>query len=87
MGVKLDAAAPATRLLTTYLDTLARVRPGLDAAAVSAARTAALVLLVGALRADSGACSAEAVRPALRASIERYIEHHLRDGEVTLRAH
>jgi AraC-like DNA-binding protein len=82
-GVKLDAAAPATRLLTTYLDTLSQVLPGLDSPAVSAARTAALVLLVGALRADSAACSAETVRPALRASIERYIERHLLAGTVT----
>jgi AraC-like DNA-binding protein len=82
-GVKLDPSAPATRLLTTYLDTLAQVLPGLDTPAVSAARTAALVLLVGALRADSDACSAEMVRPALRASIERYIERHLLGGTVT----
>jgi AraC-like DNA-binding protein len=82
-GVKLDPSAPATRLLTTYLDTLAQVLPGLDAPAVSAARTAALGLLVGALRADSDACSAEMVRPALRASIERYIERHLLGGTVT----
>jgi AraC-like DNA-binding protein len=82
-GVKLDPSAPATRLLTTYLDTLARVLPGLDSPAVSAARTAAMVLLVGALRADSDACSAEMVRPALRVSIERYIERHLLGGTVT----
>ena len=82
-GVKLDAAAPATRLLTTYLDTLSQVLPQLDSPAVSAARTAALALLVGALRADSDACSAEMVRPALRTSIERYIERHLLGGTLT----
>jgi AraC-like DNA-binding protein len=82
-GVKLGAAAPATRLLTTYLDTLSQVLPELDSPAVSAARTATLALLVGALRADSDACSAEMVRPALRASIERYIERHLLGGTVT----
>jgi AraC-like DNA-binding protein len=82
-GVKLDAAAPATRLLMTYLDTLTQVLPGLDSPAVSAARNAALALLVGALRADSDACSAEMVRPALRASIERYIERNLLGGTVT----
>jgi AraC-like DNA-binding protein len=82
-GVQLNAAGPATRLLTTYLDTLSQVLPGLDSPAVSAARTAALGLLVGALRADSDACSAEMVRPALRASIERYIERHLLGGTVT----
>ncbi|MDT5279537.1 MAG: AraC family transcriptional regulator, positive regulator of tynA and feaB [Mycobacterium sp.] len=82
-GVRLDGTAPATRLLTTYLDTLTQLLPGLDSAAASAARTAALVLLVGALRSDSDVSSAEIVRPALRASIEQYIERHLLDGAVT----
>ncbi|MDT5238364.1 MAG: AraC family transcriptional regulator, positive regulator of tynA and feaB [Mycobacterium sp.] len=82
-GVKLDAAAPATRLLTTYLDTLNQVLPELDSVGVSAARTAALVLLTGALRSESNVCSAELAQPALRASIERYIERHLLDGTVT----
>jgi AraC family transcriptional activator of tynA and feaB len=82
-GIKLDRTAPATRLLTTYLDTLSQVLPGLDSAAISAARAAALVLLVGALRSDSDVSSAEVARPALRASIERYIDRHLLDGAVT----
>jgi AraC family transcriptional activator of tynA and feaB len=69
--------------LTTYLDTLTQLLPGFDSAAASAARTAALVLLVGALRSDSDVSSAEIVRPALRASIEQYIERHLLDGAVT----
>jgi AraC-like DNA-binding protein len=81
-GVKLDGTAPAARLLTTYLDTLSHVLPGLDSAGVSAARTAALVLLAGALRSEN-VSSAEIVRPALRASIEQYIERHLLDGAVT----
>jgi AraC family transcriptional activator of tynA and feaB len=82
-GVKLDGTAPATRLMTTYLDTLNQVLPELDSAGASAARTAALALLTGALRSESNVCSAEIVRPALRASIERYIERHLLDGTVT----
>jgi AraC family transcriptional activator of tynA and feaB len=82
-GVKLDGTAPATRLLTTYLDTLSQVLPGLGSAAMGAARTAALELFVGALRSDSDVCSAEIVRPALRVSIERYIERNLLDGTVT----
>jgi AraC family transcriptional activator of tynA and feaB len=82
-GVKLDGAAPATRLLTTYLDALSQVLPELGPAAMSAARTAALGLFGGALRTDSDVCSAEIVRPALRASIERYIEGNLLNGTVT----
>jgi AraC-like DNA-binding protein len=82
-GVRLDAAAPATRLLTTYLDTVSQVLPGLGSTAISAARTAALELFVGALRTENDVCSAELARPALRASIERYIERHLLDGTVT----
>jgi AraC family transcriptional regulator, positive regulator of tynA and feaB len=81
-GVMLDATGPATRLLTSYLDTLSQVLPELGSAAMSAARMAAMELFVGALRTDSDVCSAEIVRPALRASIERYIDRHLLDGTV-----
>jgi hypothetical protein len=42
-----------------------------------AARMAALELFVSAPRSDSDVCSAQIVRPALRASIERYIDRHL----------
>jgi AraC-like DNA-binding protein len=82
-GVVLDPTAPATRLLTNHLATLSEVLPGLGSAAMSAARTAALELFVGALRSDSDVCSAASVRPALRSSIERYIDRHLLDGAVT----
>jgi AraC family transcriptional regulator, positive regulator of tynA and feaB len=82
-GVVLDPTAPATRLLTNHLATLSEVLPGLGSATMSAARMAALELFVGALRSDSDVCSAASVRPALRASIERYIDRHLLDGTVT----
>ena len=82
-GVVLDPTAPAIRLLTNHLATLSEVLPGLGSAAMSAARMAALELFVGALRSDSHVCSATSVRPALRASIERYIDRHLLDGAVT----
>jgi AraC family transcriptional regulator, positive regulator of tynA and feaB len=82
-AVVLDSTAPATRLLTGQLDTLSEVLPGLGSAALSAARIAALELFVGALRSDSDVCSAESVRPALRASIERYIDQNLLNGSVT----
>ena len=79
----LDAAAPATRLLTSHLATLSEVLPGLGSTTMSAARMAALELFVGALRSDSDVCSAEIVRPALRSLIQRYIDRHLLDGAVT----
>jgi AraC family transcriptional regulator, positive regulator of tynA and feaB len=82
-GVVLDPTAPATRLLTSHLDTLSGVLPGLGSAAMSAARVAALELFVGALRTASDVCSAESVRPALRASIEGYIAQNLLNGAVT----
>jgi AraC family transcriptional regulator, positive regulator of tynA and feaB len=82
-GVVLEPTAPATRLLTSHLDTLSEVSPGLGSAAMSAARMAALELFVGVLRTDSDVCSAESVRPALRASIERYIDRHLLNGAIT----
>jgi AraC family transcriptional regulator, positive regulator of tynA and feaB len=81
-GVVLDPTAPAIRLLTSHLDTLSGVLPELGSAAMSAARMAALELFVGALRTDSDVCSAQSVRPALRASIERYIDRHLLNGDV-----
>jgi hypothetical protein len=61
-GLVLDPTGPATRLLTSHLDTLSEVLPGLGSAAISAARMAALELFVGALRTDSDVCSAESVR-------------------------
>ena len=82
-GFVLDSTAPATRLLTNHLATLTEVLPGLGSATMSAARMAALELFVGALRSDSGVCSTASVRPALRSSIERYIDRHLLDGAVT----
>ena len=82
-GVVLDPTAPATRLLTNHLATLSEVLPALGSTATSAARMAALELFVGALRSHSDVCSAASVRPALRASIERYIDRHLLDGAVT----
>ena len=82
-GVKLNGTAPATRLLTTYLETLSQVLPGLGPDAVSAARTAALELFTGALRPGGEVYSAQAVQPALRGAIERFIDRNLLYGTVT----
>lgn len=79
-AVRLDGAAPATRLLTGYLDTLRPALPLLGPAAVAAARNATLELFVGALRTDEQVPTSDTAHPALRAVMDRYIERHLRDA-------
>jgi AraC family transcriptional regulator, positive regulator of tynA and feaB len=85
-GAMLDGAAPATRLLVSYLDTLSATLPALGSSAVAAARNATLELLMGALRAEGDAPTTNAAQPALRAAMDRYIERHLLDGAVTVGA-
>jgi AraC family transcriptional regulator, positive regulator of tynA and feaB len=82
-GVKLNAAAPATRLLAAYLDTLLKTLPDLSPVAVSAARNATLELFLGALRADLDLPTTGTAQPALRAAMDRYIDRHLLDETVT----
>ncbi|WP_300012612.1 helix-turn-helix domain-containing protein [Pseudonocardia sp.] len=82
-GVLLDGLAPATRLLTGYLDTLSDALPGLPPAAVAAARNATLELFVGAVRTEGDVPSTSTARPALRAVMDRFIEQHLLDDTVT----
>lgn len=82
-GVMLSGAAPATRLLVSYLDTLAATLPALGSAAVAAARNATLELLMGALRVEGEVPSTATAQPALRAAMDRFIERHLLDGAVT----
>jgi len=77
-GGQLSSMAPATQLLTTYLDSLTSNLSRLSQSALTAARNATLELLVGALRPDDEGVSL-ATGPALRESINRYIEGHLRD--------
>lgn len=83
-GVMLDGAAPATRLLVSYLDSLSATLPALGSSAVAAARNATLELLMGALRVDREPPTTSTAQPALRAAMDRYIERHLLDGAVTL---
>lgn len=82
-GVMLDGTKPATRLLTTYLDTVSAVLPELGSSSVSAARNATLELFVGALRAGSDLPTTTVAQPALRAAMDRYIERHLMHATVT----
>lgn len=82
-AVLLDAGAPATRLLTGYLDTLGAILPELHPAQVTAARNATLELFIGAARAADDVVSTGTARPALRATIDRFIERHLAGDAVT----
>lgn len=82
-GVMLSGLAPATRLLTTYLDTLSQALPDLNPSAVVAARNATLELFIGAVRTEGDVPSTSMARPALRAAMDRFIEQHLLDDGVT----
>lgn len=80
----LNGSAPGTRLLTGYLETLSQTLPELSAAAICAARNAALELFIGALRAGDGEVPASRTAyPALRAAMDRYIAAHLLNESVT----
>jgi AraC family transcriptional activator of tynA and feaB len=83
-GVMLDGAAPATRLLLSYLNALSESLPVLGSSAVAAARNATLELLVGALRVDGDVPATGPTQLALRAAMDRYIERHLLDGALSL---
>jgi AraC-like DNA-binding protein len=81
-GVLLNGAAPATRLLLSYLDTLRGLLPALGPAAIAAARNATLELLAGALRCEDPPAT-NASQPALRAVMDRYIDRHLLHGPLS----
>jgi AraC family transcriptional activator of tynA and feaB len=82
-GVMLEGLAPATRLLTAYLDVLSHALPDLNSPSISAARNATLELFMGALRTDGDVPATSTARPALRAAMDRFIERHLLDDAVT----
>ena len=79
-GAVLERGRPAIALLTGYLDTLAGILPGLDPAAVIAARNATLELVLGVLR---PAASGGVRDLPLRAAMERFIEQHLTSMAIT----
>ncbi|GAA1451117.1 helix-turn-helix domain-containing protein [Mycobacterium cookii] len=78
-GAILGKDAPATELLTSYLDVLARTVDQLSPAAVAAARNATLDLVSAALQPEQVDEPLPRDGAALRASINRWIEHNL-DG-------
>jgi AraC family transcriptional regulator, positive regulator of tynA and feaB len=80
-GMALDGSAPATLLLAGYLDLLARTLPTLGPAAVTAARNATLELVAGTLR-PPDAVGGAVPAPALRATMEAWIDRNLR-AELT----
>lgn len=82
-GVRLDGAAPTTRLLVTYLDALVDALPSLGPEAVGAARNATLALVRTVLSAQIGVPACSATHPDLRAVMGRYIDRHLVDATVT----
>lgn len=81
-AVKLNGAAPASRLLTSYLDTLRQALPELSPVAVRAARNAAIELFLGALRAEGDVPVTGTARSALRPAMDRFIDRHLLDEAI-----
>lgn len=80
-GAVLHGSSPATRLLTGYLEAVRTLRD-LPPSAASAARNATLELFGGAMRSATSVPSSAMARPALRLVMQRYIDRHLRDGDV-----
>jgi AraC family transcriptional activator of tynA and feaB len=76
-GGMLDGGAPATELLTSYLDILARTVSRLSPAAVSAVRNATLDLVSAALQPGQTAAFPGPGVPVLRAVIGQWIEQNL----------
>lgn len=80
-GVALDPAAPATELLTGYLDVLSRTAGRLDPAGLSAARSATLNLLSAALQPLRHQVEREP-SPQLRSRVMEWIESTLDAPEL-----
>lgn len=82
--VELRQDNPAVALLDGYLGTLARTLPGMSGAARTTAREAAIQLVAGALQPNPGGRTPDtAADPALRASMDRWIDRHLLDAELS----
>jgi AraC-like DNA-binding protein len=80
-AVALDGAAPSTQLLTGYLGVLSGTVDRLTASALSAARRAALELLVAAVRQHADPAADGTVPPL--AVMQAWIEKRLPAGDVT----
>jgi AraC-like DNA-binding protein len=80
-AVALDGAAPSTQLLTGYLGVLSSTMDRLTTSALSAARRAALELLVAAVRQHTDPAADGTVPPL--AVMQAWIEKRLPAGDVT----
>ena len=85
-GTVLQGSSSGTRLLIEYIELVSATLSGLSPAAITGARNAILELFAGVLRVDPHPGSSGATRSALRSRIDRYIERHLLDGDVTTAA-
>jgi AraC-like DNA-binding protein len=81
-GTVLCGNAPAVRLLSGFLGLLLGNSDGFTAAAASAARAAALELVVAAAR-DASTPVSSALGRSLRPLMDTWIDHHLTTGEIT----
>lgn len=80
-GARLHARSASMLLLTNYLDSLSAAAPGLSPQERTAARNAALELLVGALRTEAPRIGH--TTPGLRESMDRFIERNLTSRALT----
>jgi AraC-like DNA-binding protein len=83
VGAVLPGGAPATELLTSYLDVLARTVQQFSATAVAAARNAALQLVMAALEPEPDLTAPAVDAPALRAVIGTWIERNVARHDLT----
>lgn len=74
--------SPAVRLLMNYIDSLWVSLPQLSSSATTSARNATLELIEGALRPGTDLPVSGAI-PALRASMDRWIDQHLATLDIT----
>ncbi|MDX3233567.1 helix-turn-helix domain-containing protein [Streptomyces sp. ME19-01-6] len=78
--VELNHRVPAVSLLDGYVDTLVRTLPALSDEIRTAARNATLELVAAVLR--DGGMDTKCATPALRASMDAWIERHLCDPRL-----
>lgn len=83
--VELHSAAPSVALLDSYLAALSSTLPAMSQATRTAARNASLQLVAAAVNPheEVGRVESADAAPALRAAMDRWIDLHLRDPDLT----
>jgi AraC family transcriptional activator of tynA and feaB len=83
--VELRSAGPAVALLDSYLATLSVTLPAMSRSTRTAARNASLQLVAAAMNSEDGIGRIESTdtTPALRVAMDRWIDLHLRDANLT----